>query len=585
MKSMQRHTAVAVGILALSLSSAGFKAPLVAQRSTEPVQRGGAPNQDTPQILVAVFSGPDHATAVETTNETRRRIQQEHSAKELYAVTKGNIDNTLKASGYMPDSVLSVSDVMVLAKQVHGDYVLDGTLTKGASGLHLESRILTETGKQTLAQPLPPVDGKDPGDIAKNVEKHISEAMKSMPSYKTCTSDLRAQKNDEAAQVARAGIAAYPNSTLDRLCLLSAYSYSKAPPDSIISVANAILALDPTSILALSNAADAYVAKGDSSKAIEYNLRIYRADPSNTAIAQSIVQQLVNSGAPDKALPIIDSLLVQNPGDPNMLRTKWLLQLRAKRFKDALKTGEEYVKSDTSKADVDYFNRQIGAAQSDSNVAAVQELAARAAKKFPKEVSFPLLLSQSAYKAGQLQQALMGAQQAAAIDPKNAQVALFEVVILNQMNQPDSALAVAQRAVAAGVPKESLADAVAGIPGAALNKAKASNARADWQAALVTSAKVDSLAPSAQTKYFVGVSAFQVGVDAANNVQTITKAKKPDKAEACSEAKVAEDMFATASINMPAGASIDKATAGQIMGAVQQYGDFLSQVKTVYKCK
>ena len=585
MKSMQRHTAVAVGILALSLSSAGFKAPLVAQRSTEPVQRGGAPNQDTPQILVAVFSGPDHATAVETTNETRRRIQQEHSAKELYAVTKGNIDNTLKASGYMPDSVLSVSDVMVLAKQVHGDYVLDGTLTKGASGLHLESRILTETGKQTLAQPLPPVDGKDPGDIAKNVEKHISEAMKSMPSYKTCTSDLRAQKNDEAAQVARAGIAAYPNSTLDRLCLLSAYSYSKAPPDSIISVANAILALDPTSILALSNAADAYVAKGDSSKAIEYNLRIYRADPSNTAIAQSIVQQLVNSGAPDKALPIIDSLLVQNPGDPNMLRTKWLLQLRAKRFKDALKTGEEYVKSDTSKADVDYFTRQIGAAQSDTNTAAVQELAARASKKFPKEVSFPLLLSQTAYKAGQLQQALMGAQQAAAIDPKNPKVALFEVVILNQLNEPDSALAAAQRAVAAGVPKDSLAAAVDGIPGAALKKAQASNARADWQSALAVSSKVDSLAPSAQTKYFVGVSAFQIGADAVNSLQPLVKEKKPDKARICSEEKVAEDNFAISSINMPAGAAFDKETAGKIMGAMQQYGDYVNSVKTAFKCK
>ncbi|HWH50114.1 MAG TPA: hypothetical protein VN651_01115 [Gemmatimonadaceae bacterium] len=576
---------MAVGILALSLSSAGLKAPLAAQRSGEPVQRGGAPNPDTPQILVAVFSGPDHAVAVETTNETRRRIQQEHSARELYAVTKGNIDNTLKASGYQPDSVLSVADVMVLAKQVHGDYVLDGTVTKGANGLHLESRILTETGKQTLAQPLPPVDGKDPGDLAKNVEKHVSDAMKSMPSYKTCTSDLRAQKNDEAAQVARAGIAAYPNSTLDRLCLLSAYSYSKAPSDSIISVANAILALDPTSILALSNAADAYAAKGDSSKAIEYNLRIYRADPSNTAIAQSIVQQLVNSGAPDKALPIIDSLLVQNPGDPNMLRTKWLLQLRAKRFKDALKSGEDYVKADTAAANVDYYTRQIGAAQTDSNTAAVQQLAAKASQKFPKEVSFPLLLSQVAYKAGQLQQALMAAQQAAAIDPKNAQVALFEVVILNQMNQPDSALAAAQRAVAAGVPKEGLADAVAGIPGAALKKAQASNARADWQTALAVSFKVDSLAPSAQTKYFVGVSAFQIGADAVNNLQTLVKEKKPDKAQICSEEKVAEDNFATSSINMPAGAAFDKETAGKIMGAMQQYGEYVNSVKTAFKCK
>jgi hypothetical protein len=70
-----------------------------------------------------------------------------------------------------------------------------------------------------------------------------------------------------------------------------------------------------------------------------------------------------------------------------------------------------------------------------------------------------------------------------------------------------------------------------------------------------------------------------------NNIQTIAKAKKPDKAQACSEERVAEDMFADASIAMPPAAQFDKATAGQIMGAIQQYGEYLTQVKTVYKCK
>jgi tetratricopeptide (TPR) repeat protein/TolB-like protein len=583
---MQRHTALAVGILTLSLAGARVHGPLAAQQAREPQQRGGNPNPDTPQILVAVFQGSDHALAVETTNETRKRIQQEHSAKELYAVPKGSIDNTLKASGYQPDSALSVSDVMVLSKQVHGDYVLDGTVSKTGSGLRLAARLLTQTGQQTLAQPLPAVDGKDPGDLAKGVERHVSDALKSMPSYKTCTNDLRAQKYDEAAQVARAGITAYPNSTLDRLCLLTAFSYSKAAPDSIIAVSNAILTLDPTSTLALSNAADAYAAKGDNSKSIEYNLRIYKADPTNTVVANSIVGQLVRSGAPDTALPILDSLLVQNPGDPNMLRTKWHLQLAAKRFKDALVSGEEYVKAVPDSANLDYFNRQIGAAQSDSNAAAVQQLAARASQKFPKEVAFPLLLTQSYYKAGQLQQALMSAKQASAIDPKNANAAIFQIVIYNQMNQSDSALAAARAAIAGGVPKDSsFSQAVIAIAGPALQKAKASNSRADWEAALRAAQTVDSVAPSPQTKYYVGVSAFQVGIDAVQNVQAIAKTKKPDKAQACAENKVAEDMFATASIAMPPAAQFDKATAGQIMGAIQQYGDFVTSVKKAYSCK
>ena len=42
-----------------------------------------------------------------------------------------------------------------------------------------------------------------------------------------------------------------------------------------------ILAVDPNSMLALANLAEAYKTKGDKDKAIEMNLRIYRLDPSN----------------------------------------------------------------------------------------------------------------------------------------------------------------------------------------------------------------------------------------------------------------------------------------------------------------
>lgn len=582
--STQRHVATAAAFLALSLTGAIVHAPLTAQAPAPP-QRGGAPNPDTPQLLVAVFHSTDKLLGVEAADEVRKRIQSEHNARELYATPKATITATLIASGYPPDSALSATDLMVLARQVHADYVLQGTVEKGGAGMRLDAQLLTSTANQMLSQPLPRVEGKDVGDMAKGAERRVAEAMKSMAAYKLCTNDLRAQKYDDAKRDARVGIVAYPASTLNRLCVLSAFGYAKAPPDSIIEMANEIVALDPTSILALSYAADAYVQKGDTNKAIEYNLRVYRADPSNTAVANSIVQQLANSGAPDKALPIIDSLLVQNPGDPNMLHTKWLLQLRANQFKNALISGEEYVKADTAAASVEYFNRQIGAAQKDSNQVAVQQLASRGAQKFPKELNFALLLATSYYKAGQLQQAVEWARRASAIDPKNPGAALITVVTFNQMNQPDSALAAAKQAIAGGVPKDSLSAAVSGLAGPALKKAQESNARADWLAALAIAQTVDSIAPSAETKYFIGVSAFKVGADAIGNVQTLAKGGKEDKAKACAENKVAEDMFATSSIAMPAGAQFDKATAGTIMGALQQYGAYVTQVKTALKCK
>lgn len=579
MKSPHRQAAAAAGILALSLAGA----PLLAQ--SRDIQRGGPPNADTPYILIGTFHGPDPKLAVDMSNELRHRIQDEHSAKELYVIPTASINATLTASGYKPDSALSSADLMELAKQLRGERVLDGTVTKTPTGVHVDSRLLIRSGQQTYAQPLPPVNAKDPGDAAKSIEKELSEASKALPSYTACNNDLRAGKNDQAITDARAALQAYPPSTFARICLLNAYSASKAAPDSIISAANAVLAVDSTNIVALSYAADASKAKGDTAKSIDYMLRIYHADPTNTTIARSIVQGIAQTN-PGAAIPIIDELLKDNPSDPDMLRTKWLLQLNAKQYKAAIASGEAYVRADTAAATVEYYQRQIGAAQSDSDAAAVQMLAAKAAQKFPNDASFQLLLAQNYHKSGQLQQALEAARRAAQIDPKNTNAWLFTIVTQNELNQPDSALATAQKAVAAGANKDSLGTALLGsVAGPAIQKAQASKTRADWEAALKASQAVDAVAPSAQSKFYVGVSAFQVGADAITNVQKLYKGNKAQREQACQENKAAEDAFSTVAIAMPAGGSIDANAAGQIMGALNQYNSFISQINTALKCK
>jgi tetratricopeptide (TPR) repeat protein len=579
-KSTQRHAATAAGFLVLSLAST----PVFAQAS--PAQRGGPPGQDTPYILVATFQSTDRKLGVDAADEVRKRIQGEHAAKELYAVPKTSINSTLEASGYRPDSALNASDLMELSKQLHGEYVIDGKATKSAAGgVRLEARLLMRTGQLTLAQPLPPVDGKDAGDAAKGVEKAISDALKGMPSYKLCTNDLRALKYDDAAKDARAGIQAYPNSALNRLCLLSAYNYSKAPADSVISLANQILALDPSSMLALTNLADAYSQKGDSANAIATNLKIYRLDPTNSAVVGSIVRQLAQSGAPDKALPMIDSLLINDPSNAEMIRTKWLLQLKAKQWKAAIATGEQLIKVDTTAATVDFYNRQIGAAQGDSNTAAVQELAAKAGQKFPTDASFQLLLAQSYNKSGQLQQSLQAARRATQIDPKNENAWQFALAAASGMNQPDTVKAIAAQAIAAGIPATSIGTRMLAPVSAAVAKAQASKTRADWLEALKAAEEVDAVAPSPQSKFFIGVSSFQAAADIVAEVQTLVKStKKADKDQACTNAKQAEDLLAKTSVAMPAGGSVEPTAAGQILSAVGQYAEYIPQVKKAF-CK
>ena len=580
-KSTQRLAVTVGSLLGLMVAAT----PLFAQPGQQPAQRGGPPNPDTPQILVAVLQSSDRQLGVQVADEIRHRIQQEHSAKELYAVPKTSINNTLEASGYKADSALNASDLMELAKQVHGDYVLEGKVNKGAAGLQLDVRLLTRTGQQTLAQPLPSIPGKDAGDVAKLVEREITAALKGMGPYKTCTNDLRAAKYEQAVKDAQLGLAAYPASTLNRLCILTAYNQLKSPPDSIIAISEAILAKDPTSIIALNSAAEAYTAKGDKDKAIEYNLRIWRADPSNTTIATSIVNILATSGSPDKAIPIIDTLLAQNPGDPAMLDTKWKLLLNAKRWKEAIAAGEEVAKADTSKATLAFFQRQIGAAQSDSNTAKVQEIASRAAAKFPNDLDTQLLLAQSYRKAGQLQQALEHGRRAMAIDPKSTNAVVLTMYTLNDLKQKDSATAVAQRAIAAGVSKDTIgALLLADVP-PLVKTAQESKKREDWEAALAAAQAVDAMAPTKESKFFIGVSSFSVAYDIVQHIQTLTKTtKKEEKAQACAEAKQVDDLLAITQTAMPAGGAVDKNTAAQILTTVPQITEFTAAVKKGF-CK
>jgi tetratricopeptide (TPR) repeat protein len=575
----------ALAVLA-GLSAVVSAAPLGAQRRPQPLQQGGAPNPDTPQLIVSVLASADRKLGIDVADEIRRRVQSEHSAKELYATPKANIDNTLRASGFSTDTVLSALDLVVLSKQLHGDYALDGTATRRGTAVHAETRLVLETGSQIVTQPLPPVDGKDIGDVARKVERAASEAMKAMPAYRQCITDLRAHKFDAAIVDARRGLVAYPNSLPNRLCLLSAYSARKAAPDSIIAIATEIAAADPTSMIAWANLAQAYEQRGDTANALRASAAMYRLDPTNTGVLLALVDQMVTAGKATDALAMLDTAVVVNPSDVNLLRKRWTVHLFTHQYRNAIESGALLVKTDTAAATVEFYQRQLGAAQADSNAAAVQLLAATGAARFPRELSFQLLAARSAFNAGRLAEALADARRAQVIDPKSAASWQIAVAVQNQLHQPDSAIATARQAIAAGVPKDTIGASLLAIAGPALTQAQTTKARTDWEAALEVSETVDAVAPSTQSAFYVGVSAFQVATDVLQDVQRLAKGspKKADQQLACAGAKQAEDLLARTSMAMPKGGAVDKATAGQILAAVPQMSEFVTSVKKAY-CK
>ncbi|MGH7618044.1 MAG: tetratricopeptide repeat protein [Gemmatimonadaceae bacterium] len=561
--------------------------PASAQRSGPPPQRGGQPVAETPYILVTAFHAPTKERAVEAADELRSRLASEHSARELFVITKATLEATLKASGYPVDSALGVPDLMELARALRAEYTIDGTVHNTGPGdaVRFDLRMLIKTGQQTLAQPLIGVNGKDVGDAAKLTEREISSALTQMPFYRDCIAALRTGKYDDAAAKARLGIAAYATSAYNRICLLNAYTSAKnTPPDSIIVLANQILGVDSTSMLALANLADAYKSKGDAEHEIATYMKIYALDPSNQTVVRSLIDEFMKT-APDKALIMIGGLLKDVPGDTALLKRKWVAHRTLKQYKQAMAAGDEYVKADPSAVTIDYFQSQIGAAQSDSDAAKAEEYATAGAQHFPKEASFSLLLAQTYYRAGQLPQSLDAARRVTAADPKSLSAWKFVLVVLTDMKQPDSAMAAGRLAIAAGVPKDSVGDVLlARVVGPTLRAAQTGHARTDWEAALKVSQAVDSIASSAQSNFYIGVSSFQVASDIlTSDVQTLAKSHAPaDHAQACTLSKQAEDYLATTQIAMPKGGSVDGQVASQILQAVPQFSEFIGSVKHAF---
>ena len=218
------------------------------------------------------------------------------------------------------------------------------------------------------------------GDVAKIVEHNTSEAMKQMPGFKACIGDLRAQKYDQAVKDGEAAIAAYQNSTYARICLLQAFDKLNMS-DSVGAVANAVLTRDPASMMAMTYLLDIAQKKGDKRAVADISEKICDLDLMNTTNCKAAIVGDVGNGNDGRAMERVKKMLEANPSDTALLRTEMLLELRQASWKQAIATGRALIAADSTAADAEFMNRMIGAAQKDSNSAAIVDFASMAEKE------------------------------------------------------------------------------------------------------------------------------------------------------------------------------------------------------------
>ena len=546
-------------------------------------QRGAAPGPEVPRLLVAVFASRDLPAGVQAADAIRSRISNTANARQLHVIPKQDIVTYLESSGYRPDSALGASDLRELAKLLRADEILGGTVTRTPTGLRVEPRLMLARDP-ALAQPLPAIEAENPGAASRNIERALNEARKQLADNRTCENNIRDSKWDAAMAAARAGIAKYPDATIARLCLANVYQAMKAAPDSVLRVTDEIRRLDPKNSQALRFAYLAYKEKNDNEGAVRALVGLLALEPHNLTLQQQVVTELAVLGKPEVALPIVDTLIAQNPGDPQLLRQKWLLLLNAASaadsgdarrgyFDQAVVAGEMLVRADTTVADSNYFSRQIAAATSGSQPARAMEMASRAVQRYPTSAEFWFLKGNAERKAGQLQMADESLRRAFMLDPKYPALDLLLTQTNLELGRMDTVVAMVRRNVAAGGDATTWAGFLLAPAQAAWKIADSTKRVADYERVLALAQESDKLSMSPTAAFFVGISTFSIAMDA------LQAAQRP---KSCPLARRAQDMFLLTQTNMPRGGSIDANTARTVLGYVSQYSPTAEQMVKAY---
>ena len=557
------------------LLTAGLAAAVVATLvpTVASAQRQQLPGPDTRKVLVTAFRG-DLESGPKIAEEIRSRIAGDFSIRTLMPTSKKDIETTLAQSGYRPDSALSPNDIKELAKLVHADEVIDGTIAKSATGYRVSARMFLPRDV-SLSQPLiTNAEVKDLGDAAKLIVGEYDHARGQIPSNQACENGIRANTNAVAVAAARKGLKDYPKGTLLRLCLASAYANMKTGADStqpwkdsVIAITREIMALDKTSRIAYALQYDAYKLKNDTSNALQALVGMMNADPTNTTLRESVISELVNSGKAEIAVPTAKQLVADNPGDPQYARTYWLVLRSAKNYKESVPAGIAYVTIDTAAADSNYFFRQISDLQADSAFAKAAEIAAVGSAKFPRSTSLLLQKAQNERRAGQLPAAKASLQRALEIDPKVNGADYLLASISAEMGNADDAIKYAKADAAMDAGNKQRAAAVLLQLGSTQYKAGVASKNAeDFKKAIPFFQAADEMSPSAQSKFFLAVSAFQA-------FGASTEALKAS--HSCEDFKAANELLTIVNINMGPGGSVDPNTAKTIMGNAQQYAPFI----------
>jgi tetratricopeptide (TPR) repeat protein len=559
----QALTALAAGLVA--------SVPFAAQ-----AQQRGPADPNAPRLMVGVFRSADKTSGVQAADAIRTRVAQDFTAKQLWVLPKNDIVANLEASGFPTNEALAAHDARALAQILRADEYLVGNVVRDSAGQRVDAFVVM-TRDNKLVQPLGSFRVDKADKAAGPVVNEFKNAQRAFDDVRACENAARESKYDVAIAAARKGIAEYPKSTLARLCMAAAMQQAKAPAGEVLKVAQEVIAIDARSKPALTIAYEAYKAQNDSTKADETLLALVAADPSDQRLLEQIANEWARGGKAAKAVPVVEQLVRDNPGDPSFLQLQMNVLLAAGNYKGGIAAGEELVKADTAMATARTFSRLATAALVDSQPQKAAQLAAQGVQKFPNDGDLLGTYAEALTKSGQSQQAIEVLNRAVQANPKAPGVQVALARLYADQGNDQGAMTALQAAVANGDSASTVARYALAIGQTAYRAAGVSKAAADYEKAIRYLEFSDRTSASPEAKFLLGATAFSLGGQQLQQAQTLSRGSAAQKTEGCTVSKAAQANFLTAQTNLPAGGSFNPEATKQLLTQLGQFAPYADQ--------
>jgi tetratricopeptide (TPR) repeat protein len=515
-------------------------------------------------------------------------------------VSNGDVDDWLRRSGFEENSALTEGELRELAKKFRADERIVGTVSRVGGKVRIDAALMLVRDLR-LSQPLIG-EGSSVNEAADIVAREAIAARAQFVPLRQCENLARDGKTREAALAASAGIAAYSRAVPARVCLLNALVKLGAKPDTIESVANAVLASAPTNPIALEHLAAAYEAEAKNAEAAPIWVRLLATDSTNEDLTERVVTALSREGNAKLAEPLIDRGTDSHPDNLPLLKLRWLVHLATKDWKGAIAAGEKLLARDpATQADPEFYGRLANAYRSDSQPTRGLSTVAFGVSKFPDNAplyivylqmlhaenetalprglaAFPenpelhVLAAQNLKTSGNATGALTETKRALAANPKLPHGFLQLAQLQMDVGQVDSAFVSTQQASKYGEDSSTVAQFALARGNALYKSATGTQKREDYQTAMKFLTFAEHLKPSPQAKFLIGASALSVSQSAATEAPAT---------KSCDLSRLADSSLTEAEINLVSGGSVAPDAAKTYLDYVAKLRPYIAdQLKT-----